>query len=730
MKYPLKLQAVLFVIIAILPALARAQALADRVPDDAIVYIGWSGTDSPAPAYAQSHLKAILDNTKIRELFTQFLPQVAEKIISKNPEAEKPLHSIEALAGPLLKYPSAFFFSGIELTGQGQPPIPHVGVMCQAGTDAARVKQQLDELLREMPEQPPFPIDVTEKDGVVALLIGYDDPAKALAGAGRGAIGQAAAFTAAMKQVQSAPVLVGYVDLEKVIALVESIVQQQGDEQAKVMLPKVLDASGLRGLKRVIHSAGFDGADWMGMTFVEAPAPRKGMLELLDAKPISPDLLKAVPADATFAAAGRFDPARIITQVKKVLGEIDPQLPGFVDKGLGGVQLALAKNLQTDILEPLGSDWAAYCSPTVAGNGILGMTIVNKLDDPAKAQASLPTASVNLSNWIAVMLSKSNAEVEIRVRNTKVGDQTVYYFGLPIAAPSWTMKDGYLYLGLYPQSAAAGARSTARGGKPISENERFLAVQKRLGVKDACAFSFFDLQATAAQGSTYQQLMLIARYAGFGDLFGVPLPEPLIPTLDVLQQHLAPAGSATWIDDAGIHEKSVSPFPGSKMLSEPGMVSSAGAGGSALMASILLPALNRARETANRVKSASNLRMIGQGMFLYSNDNGGNFPPDLGTVAKTQDLPLEAFVSPRTGSELPKNWRAMSPDQRAGWVNEHADYVYLGNGMTNQENAETVVAYENPGRKLSDGINLLFADGHVEFMLMKDAMDLIEKQKR
>jgi hypothetical protein len=262
-----------------------------------------------------------------------------------------------------------------------------------------------------------------------------------------------------------------------------------------------------------------------------------------------------------------------------------------VDKGLGGVQLALAKNLQTDILEPLGSDWAAYCSPTVAGNGILGMTIVNKLDDPAKAQAALPTASINLSNWIAVMMSKSNAEVEIRVRNTKVGDQTVYYFGLPIAAPSWTMKDGYLYLGLYPQSAAAGARSTARGGKSITENERFLAIQKRLGVKDACAFSFFDLQTTAAQGSTYQQLMLIARYAGFGDLFGVPVPEPLVPTLDVLQQQLGPAGSATWIDDAGIHEKSVSPFPGSKMLSEPGMVSSAGVGGGAMMVSLLLPSL-------------------------------------------------------------------------------------------------------------------------------------------
>jgi len=46
----------------------------------------------------------------------------------------------------------------------------------------------------------------------------------------------------------------------------------------------------------------------------------------------------------------------------------------------------------------------------------------------------------------------------------------------------------------------------------------------------------------------------------------------------------------------------------------------------ALLISILLPSLNRARETANRVKCASNLRQIGQAILLYSNDNKGPYP--------------------------------------------------------------------------------------------------------
>jgi prepilin-type N-terminal cleavage/methylation domain-containing protein/prepilin-type processing-associated H-X9-DG protein len=46
----------------------------------------------------------------------------------------------------------------------------------------------------------------------------------------------------------------------------------------------------------------------------------------------------------------------------------------------------------------------------------------------------------------------------------------------------------------------------------------------------------------------------------------------------------------------------------------------------ALLISILLPSLNRARETANRVKCASNMRQIGQAILLYANDNKGAYP--------------------------------------------------------------------------------------------------------
>ena len=57
----------------------------------------------------------------------------------------------------------------------------------------------------------------------------------------------------------------------------------------------------------------------------------------------------------------------------------------------------------------------------------------------------------------------------------------------------------------------------------------------------------------------------------------------------------------------------------------------------ALLISILLPSLNRARETANRVKCASNLRQIGQAILLYSNDNRGAYPRTTARAAAATD---------------------------------------------------------------------------------------------
>ena len=74
----------------------------------------------------------------------------------------------------------------------------------------------------------------------------------------------------------------------------------------------------------------------------------------------------------------------------------------------------------------------------------------------------------------------------------------------------------------------------------------------------------------------------------------------------------------------------------------------------ALLISILLPSLNRAREQANRVKCASNLRQIGQGIQMYANENKGNFPRTYFAVGKA----VTAFT---IGADQPDSFTQNGP---------------------------------------------------------------------
>jgi len=66
----------------------------------------------------------------------------------------------------------------------------------------------------------------------------------------------------------------------------------------------------------------------------------------------------------------------------------------------------------------------------------------------------------------------------------------------------------------------------------------------------------------------------------------------------------------------------------------------------ALLISILLPSLNNARQQANNVKCASNMRGLAQALTNYASENKGRFPPNLNQVIPT----------PPAGHPTANNW--------------------------------------------------------------------------
>jgi len=216
----------------------------------------------------------------------------------------------------------------------------------------------------------------------------------------------------------------------------------------------------------------------------------------------------------------------------------------------------------------------------------------------------------------------------------------------------------------------------------------------------------------------------------------------------------------------------------------------------ALLISILLPSLNRARETANRVKCASNLKQIGLAILLYSNENRGayprtkastpvaagitanlgngghtnqdpfradadtltnNVPMALFLLLRTQDITSEVFTCPSSNAEKDNygggtnaainksNFSDLAKNLSYSYQHPYPDANAIGAGfkLNNSVSAEFAVGSDvNPGivgtddnvqlpnntssakdmkfantnNHDGDGQNVLFGDGHVEFL--------------
>lgn len=69
----------------------------------------------------------------------------------------------------------------------------------------------------------------------------------------------------------------------------------------------------------------------------------------------------------------------------------------------------------------------------------------------------------------------------------------------------------------------------------------------------------------------------------------------------------------------------------------------------AILASMLLPALGKARERSKRIKCVNNLRQIGIGMFIYADDNADKILPARGGTVQIALNPLEEREAGRLG---------------------------------------------------------------------------------
>jgi hypothetical protein len=547
---------------------ARADAavppLADRVPGDAILYLGWAGTDALSTQYDASHLKKVVDASDMSALFSDFVPKLIERVSKEDENVAEVLTQVVQIGKPLWKHPTAFYFGGIDLNGP--QPAPRLAMLCDAGDDAPALAERIGKLLEQAPQgQGPLP---TVKTYGSLVVLAFGTPASIDADFAQPpaqSVATAPKFVAGLAQVQHDPAYVEYVDLDAVVKLVDDIIGKMGDPKVADRWQHARVALGLAGIHNGISTGGFDGADWMTQAFVSSSEGTTGLQALFHESPLSKEILNAVPQAADRMAVVKFDLDALVGNVRDIIAQIDPSTADQIDGGLAQINQMAGVDLRKDFLANLGDEWAFYSDREIAGPGVLGSVIVNRLKNADAFDSALNTLTQQANKIIGQAMQQ--AEIKLEFHEQVVNGVTIHYFGIPFITPSWAVKDGNLYLGLYPQVVSGAVEQVSGHGPSILQKPEFIAVMKRLGDHDACSVTFSNLPVTAPE--MYADLLLGTRmYLGYADVFGVHPPAIVVPPLSKIVPELSPGGSVMWTDAAGLHEKSICPFLGSELISQ------------------------------------------------------------------------------------------------------------------------------------------------------------------
>lgn len=687
-------------VVTFLAATSFAQPLIERVPDDALVYIAWQGTDALGQQYEQSHLANMLRDTKLVERYVTMMQGFMERV----PQEELSFQDAQDIWHVVLRRPAVVWVGGLTELEEADPR-PRFEVIIDAGEDVEKLRVWIEKAQAESGEAD---VAFEEHDGIVTMRWkGVEPSAPAVS------LAENERFTGVVGGLAEQPALIAYVDVQKLIQMIEQGVEaEQGPQDLETWL-SIKQGLGIDGLDRIAYAGSFVGQNWQDSMVLLAPAPRRGLLAMFEGAPITDEELRIVPMQATWLRALRFDLARTLDMVVDIAVSVDADAQAGYNDAMAFAKEQTGVDLEQDLLANLGDLWIAYSDPTFAAPMAMGVGV--GLVHTARDGEQLGEALLALQQWADEQLKESQAPVAFTTMELQ--DLEVHSLATPVFSPSWAIDGDRLYIAMAPQAITTLHAHAQPGEQSILDNEAFQQVREQLGNHPSISLMWADLPKTA-----------MSYYQGYVMLMNMIPPQvkqqtgmdfsQLLPPYKTLAPHFAPAGSSVWTDDDGWHNRQITPWPGATVFS-PEVSSTAPA---SMAVGIMLPAMGAARTSAKQAVAFSNLKQLGVAVYNYESDHDGQSPQNIADLAeylgaKNRFRAAQALVSPGSDVDVPDEFNDWSDEDQKQWIRENSSYILLPLPEKIAEvmkPSERVLAFERPSHAEGNVVAVLYLDGHVE----------------